>query len=194
METIFQHMADQRTTEAKVAWPRDEVIKEAKRIEESTLLSSKGHFAVAVRWGYCHLILGSGIAVLSAIAAAFTFSSFSPISVGVLALIITVLSAVVTFLNPNERATKHLNAGNGYDSVCNRARIFWTIECWAVDADPQALTDKVKQLSAEKSKLNLESPQIAPWAYRSAKKGVASGEGVYAVDQPQASAESKSAH
>jgi hypothetical protein len=95
------------------------------------------------------------------------------------------LSAITTFVNPNERATKHLNAGNSYDSVCNRARVFWTIDCWSDNADGAALTEKLRRLSEEKSKLNLESPQIAPWAYRTAKRGVAAGEGSYAVDQEQ---------
>lgn len=56
------------------AQPRDEIIKEAKRIEEGTLLSSKAHFAAAHRWGLCHLIIGVIVSVLAAVAAAFTFS------------------------------------------------------------------------------------------------------------------------
>jgi hypothetical protein len=177
-------MANQTTTtEASVAWPRDEIIKEAKRIEESTLLSSKAHFAAANRWGWFHLVVGVSISILAAVAAAFTFSSILPLFVGGIALAVTVLSAITTFLNPNERSTKHLNAGNGYASLCDRARIFWTIDVWS-GANATSLTEAVRQLSAEKSRLSNDAPQISPWAYRTAKKGVAAGEGSYAVDQP----------
>jgi len=173
------------TSEIGAARPRDEIIKEAKRIEESTLLSSKAHFAASHRWGLCHLIVGVIVSVLSAVAAAFTFSSMWPEAVGTLALIVTILSTVSTFLNPNDRAAKHLASGNGYDSVSNRARIFGTIDCWADGVDARDLADRLKRLSDEKSKLNAESLQVSPWASRKAKRGVAAGEGAYAVDKPQ---------
>lgn len=173
------------TGEVGAAQPRDEIIKEAKRIEESTLLSSKAHFAASHRWGLCHLIVGVVVSVLSAVAAAFTFSARWPEAVGTLALVVTILSAVSTFLNPNERAAKHLASGNGYDSLSNRARIFATIDCWADGADARDLTERLKRLADEKSKLNAESLQISPWDYRKAKRGVAAGEGAYAVDKPQ---------
>jgi hypothetical protein len=179
------------TTEATVAWPRHEVIKEAKRIEESTLLSAKGHFAAAHLWGSCNLIFGVGISVLSAVAAAFTFSSTWPVAVGVLSLLVVVMSAVVTFLNPNDRATKHLNAGNSYEAISSRARMFWSIDCWTDGVDSRATTDQLKQLSGDRSRLNLESPQISPWAYRRAKKGIAEGEAAYEVDKPSANPSSE---
>lgn len=173
------------TSEVGAASPRDEIIKEAKRIEESTLLSSKAHFAASHRWENCHLVIGVIVSVLSAVAAAFTFSSKWPEAVGTLALIVAILSTVTTFLNPNERGAKHRVSANGYDALSNRARIFWTIDCWEQGADARNLTDRLKQLSDEKSKLNAESLQISPWAYQSAKRGLAAGEASYAVDKPQ---------
>ena len=93
------------------------------------------------------------------------------------------VSAVGTFLNPNERASTHLNAGNNYDALCTRSRIFWTIECWREGYSEQLLTDKLRDLCDEKNKLNHSCPQIPTWAYNSAKKGIEAGEGVYQVDK-----------
>jgi hypothetical protein len=36
----------------------------------------------------------------------------------------------MTFISPNEKAKLHLSAGgNSYDSLMNKIRIFWSIDC-----------------------------------------------------------------
>jgi hypothetical protein len=122
---------------------------------------------------------------LAAIAAASAFlKSDRNIAAGLISTLVAALSAMTTFLNPNARAAAHLKAGNNYDALHNKARIFRTIECWGGDSD-SILTKKVKDLSGEKDKLNRESPQPPKWAYRTAKKGIAAGEAEYAVDKQQ---------
>jgi hypothetical protein len=44
-------MAEIKTAERPVSKARDEIIREAKRLEETTLYSMKGHHCAARRWG-----------------------------------------------------------------------------------------------------------------------------------------------
>jgi hypothetical protein len=173
----------QTTAERAVPSAKDEIIKEAKRIEESTLYSSKAHFAAAQFWANSHLWIGIAISVVSAVAAVFTFSDSYQVAVGILALAIAMLSAVATFLNPNEKAATHLIAGNNYDTLCTRSRIFWAIECWKEGNTEQILTEKLRDLCDERNKLNQSFPQIPGWAYSRARRRIEAGEGVYQVDK-----------
>lgn len=173
------------TAERPLSRTREEIMKEAKRIEEDALYSSKGHFAAAHLWGNFHLWVGVPMVVLAGTSGAAALARFDKSSViaGVLSLVVVGLSAVMTFLNPNAKAGGHLNAGNNYEAMRDRARVFWAIECWRGDSD-EVLTDKLKQLCDQKDKLNHGSPQIPRWAYRKAKRGVAEGEATHSVDKP----------
>lgn len=182
---ISLHMANQQTTgEAPVSKTKDEIIKEAKRIEEALLYSSKGHFASSSFWNNFHLWIGIPMVVLSAVIGAAAFAKFDPdhIIAGIMSIIIVGLSSIITFLNPNQKSSAHLNAGNHYDSLMNNVRIFWSIDCWR-DESEQVLTERLKYFSEQKDKLNQSSPQIPRWAYSIAKEGIMSGEGDYKADK-----------
>ncbi|MBU1810075.1 MAG: SLATT domain-containing protein, partial [Candidatus Omnitrophica bacterium] len=173
------------TAEQSVSKAKLEIMKESKRIEESSLYSAKGHFAAAHTWANFHLIIGVPIVVLAAIAGS-SFVNNNNVMAGVLSLVVAVLSAVMTFLNPNERSSSHLNAGNSYDVLQNEVRIFRTIDCWREDPE-QILTERLKNFSNQKGKLNQGSPQIPWWAYQIAKRGIKAGEGSYEVDKDESS-------
>lgn len=172
------------TAERPISKSKQEVVKEAKRIEESLLHSSKGHYAAASRWARFHMIIGLAMAIISAIAGAAAFKSWDPTGVlaGICSFVVVVLSSLITFLNPNDRATAHRDAGHSYDALMNKVRIFYTIECWRIESE-DILADKIVQLSEAKTELNAKCPQIPPWAYKKAKKGIDAGEGVYTVDK-----------
>jgi hypothetical protein len=76
-----------------------------------------------------------------------------------------------------------LTAGNNYDALMNKVRIFWSIEASGSESD-QILTDKLKHLSEQKDKLNQSCPQIPRSTYEMARKGILEGEGRYAIDHP----------
>jgi hypothetical protein len=172
------------TGERPISKPKQEIIKEAKRIEESLLHSSKGHYAAASRWAAFNMTVGLTMAIISAIAGAAAFKSLDAggVIAGICSFIVVVLSSLITFLNPNERASAHRNAGHRYDALMNKVRIFYTIECWRTDAE-DTLADNIVRLSAAKDELNSKCPQIPRWAYKTAKKGIDAGEGAYAVDK-----------
>jgi len=178
-------MAEQRSTEEKiVSIAREEIIKEAKRIEENSLYTAKGHFVAAHFWDNFHLWLGVPTVVLAAVAGTAAFAKFDQnnIIAGALSIVVVVLTAVTTFLNPKERAHTHLTFGNNYDSLLTRARIFWTIECRRENSE-DALSAKLNTLSEERDRLNRESHQVPKWAFKKAKKGIEAGEASYRVDE-----------
>jgi hypothetical protein len=122
--------------------------------------------------------------LISAIAGASALAQFDPthIYAGISSIIVVALSGLLTYLNPNERAAKHLQVGNEYDSLMNKVRIFWSIDCWGSESD-QILTKRLKDFSEQKDKLNKECPIVSGIAYKFAKKGIEAGEGDYAVDK-----------
>jgi hypothetical protein len=172
------------TGERPISKPKQEIIKEAKRIEEGLLYSSKGHYEAARFWSTFHLWIGIPMVVITAIAGAAAFKTFDSNGVlaGICALIGVVLSSLMTFLNPNEKESQHRIAGHHYDSLMNTVRLFWSVECWRTD-DEAILADKLTQLSEQKSKLNQACPQIPTFAYKRAKRGIDAGEAAYAVDE-----------
>ena len=171
------------TAEISTSKTKDEVIKEAQRIEESVLYSAKGHFVAANFWTNFHLKIGIPMVLLAAIAGASILYQFDPkhIIAGIISVIVAALSGVMTFLNPHEKASNHLNAGNNYDSLQNKVRMFWSIDCWR-DESEQVLTERLKYFSEQKDRLNQSSSQIPGWAYKLAKKGILDGEAIYEVD------------
>jgi len=179
-------MPSQTTTGETIASQRkEEIVKEGKRIEESSLYSSKAHFCAAALWRRLHFYLGLPATLLAAVAAASAFSQFDTgHSVGGwISICVAALSALSTFLNPNEKAAAHFVAGNNFDALQSKARIFWTVDCRGNDSD-QVLTNRLKDLAEEKSELNRKSPQIPRFAYIAAKKSIQAGEADYHVDKP----------
>jgi hypothetical protein len=173
------------TAERPVSKTKDEIIREAKRIEEALLYSSKGHFAAAHFWSNFHLWIGIPVVLLSSIAGASALAKFDGTHViaGTISIMVAALSGVMTFLNPHERNAAHLSSGNHYDALMSKVRIFWSIECWRDESD-DILTKKLMDLSEQKNRLNQSCLQVPRWAYGTAKKGITAGEGAYVADKP----------
>lgn len=179
-------MAKTTTGERPVSKSREEIVKEAQRIEESLLHSSKRHFEDAALWGRLHLLLGIPTIILAAIVGAAALNQFDPTLfwAGILSVIVTILSAIATFLNPNEKASRHHTVGNKYDALLNQVRLFRSIECWK-EPNEEVLYGRLKTYSDEKSKLNESSPTTTIWARWRSQAGIVRGDGAYAVDKDQ---------
>jgi len=178
-------MTKQSTTKEKIiSLTKEAIIKEAKRIEENSLYSAKGHFVAAQFWTNFHLWIGVPTVILAAMAGTSALAQFvnHNIIAGILSIIVVVLTAITTFLNPKEKSNIHLTSGNNYDSLLSRARIFWTIDCWRENPE-ELLADKLKDLSEQRDRLNRECPQVPRWAYKKAKKVIEEGEAKYRVDE-----------
>ena len=159
------------------------IVKELKRIEEDTTLSSKSHFDAADRWNQWHLRLGIPATVLSAIAGVSALSQFDYHNViaGIIAILVAILTGLITFLNPSERAERYLNAGNAYNELKNNARIAHDVEVDTLDVSE--LSVRMKELNDRRSELNQESPQPSRSDFVKARKGIEEGESVYVADK-----------
>jgi len=186
-------MADEKTGERPASKALDEIIREAKRLEESTLYSMKGHHVASNGWSRRNLWLGLPVVIISGLVGATTFSQYAEtyptvkLVAGLLSLAVAILSGITTFLNPNDKESAHLSAANGFDKLNNDARLFWSVDCWQESSDA-VLTSQLKEMVDRKSELNSNSPQIPGWAYKKAKAGIIAGEAKFEVDHPQAPA------
>jgi hypothetical protein len=141
------------------------IIDEAKRLEESSLYSMKGHHNAAAGWRRWNYILGFPSVAISGLVGATAFTKIAEqepligIIAGALAITVAILTGITTFLNPNEKQNAHLAAAHAYDKINNDARFFHSIVCWQGESD-EVLTNKLRALIDEKDKLNAKSPQI----------------------------------
>jgi len=174
----------QRTADIMEQNEREKFIREAKRIEEDSLLSSKGHFYAAQFWTNIHLWIGIPAAVLAAIAGGSALSQFDyhEIVAGTLAIIAAALAALATFLNPNEKAAAHLSVGNQYNTLRNNSRIFHEIYIGSCQNGQDAIQE-IRDMNDQRNNLNQTSPQIPRWSFSKARKGIEEGEARYMVDK-----------
>ena len=133
---------------------------EARIVESRTSIRARAHFRASSFWSNIQLSVGGVAAVLSAIAGASALSQLDARNViaGVLALAVTTLTAVATFLNPSERANAHLRAGNAYLALENRARLFYRMDLLLAKPDND-LQRRLTRLVDELNELNTTSPQ-----------------------------------
>lgn len=155
--------------------------REAARIEEDSLHSSKGHYNASARWQDVHLWIGIPNAILAAIAGVSAFKGCDLLA-GALALSVAAITAVSTFLNPGDRSAAHTRCGGEYHSLRNRARIFINIVSKQCDSRDE-ISSKFEELAFKRDELNATSPQIPRWAFEKAKAGIDAGEAEYRGDR-----------
>jgi len=156
------------------------IVAEAKRLEEDTLYSAKGHFETAARWERFNLAVGLIATVAAALAAVFTLSHNDALVI-LLAILVSISTGVITFLNPNKIAASHHRAGTEYNAIRNKSRIFYEIECQSNDANDHLIAE-LKAMSRQKDDLSAKSPSVPPWAAKKARQGIEAGEATYKVD------------
>jgi hypothetical protein len=150
----------------------DEVLRsEARIVEMRTSITARAHFHASSFWGNVRLSVGGLAAMLSAIAGASALSQLDggAIIAGALALAVTTLTAVTTFLNPSERANAHLRAGNAYLALENRARLFYRLELFSGKPERE-LRDRLVSLVEELNELNTTSPQPGKRTFKKARR------------------------
>jgi len=153
---------------------------EARRIEEDTEHSFKGHYNAAARWGRYHLWIGLPAALVAAVAGASAFKGH-PEWAGALALVSTALTTVLTFLKPSERAEMHKAVAGQYHALRNQARIFREIGLLDGLMIEEAKS-RLFELSTARDDLNQRAPSIARSDYELAKQDIDSGRARYRVD------------
>ena len=151
------------------------------RMEEDCTHSAKAHFNASDRWANGNYWFGIPSIILSVTAGAAFFKSHAEIA-GAMSSIVSILTALMTFLKPSERATGHKNSGDQYLSLRNDARVFREIELEQLD-DSTAAIAGMNALPKRRNELNQASPQFSNRDFRTAKKGIEAGEALHAVDK-----------
>jgi hypothetical protein len=155
---------------------------EASRIEEDALYSARGHFEAARGWSRLHYWLGIPTVVFASVAGASAVAE-NTTTAAALGILVAVLSALSTFLNPSDRSHQHHVAGTRFNEIRSKARVFREIEMKTPGSDPAVLVDTVKMLGGQRDEVNKASPQIPRWAFGRARKSIDGGEAAYSVDR-----------
>jgi len=157
--------------------------REAERLEEDATYSSKGHFNAEDTWVGRHYWLGVPATILGAVAGATLIKS-QPEWATAFTLLASLLTGLMTFLKPNERAALHRAAAGQFLALRNDARFFREIELLQSDRLDD-LPARLKALSAARNELNLKSPSIPRRAFVTARNGIEAGEATHKVDKEQ---------
>jgi hypothetical protein len=155
--------------------------REAERIEEDAKYSSKGHFNAEEKWESRHYWLGIPATVLAAVAGASLFNS-CPKLAGFFAMLASLLTGLMTFLNSNERAATHRDAAGQFLALRNNARHFREVELLQ-EQRLNELPEQLKGLLTTCNELNQKSPRIPRGAFAAARKGIEEGEATYKADK-----------
>lgn len=157
--------------------------REAERLEEDTTYSSKGHFNAEDTWVRRNYWLGVPATILGAVAGATLIKS-QPEWATAFTLLASLLTGLMTFLKPNERAALHRAAAGQFLALRNEARFFREIELLQSDRLDE-LSERLKALLAARNELNLKSPSIPRQAFVAARKGIEEGEATHKVDKEE---------
>jgi hypothetical protein len=155
--------------------------REAERIEEDATYSSKGHFNAEDTWVRRNYWLGVPATVLGAVAGATLIKS-QPELASIFMLVASLLTGLMTFLKPNERAAMHRAAAGQFLALRNDARFFREIVLLQSDRLDD-LPERLNALAATRNELNMKSPSIPRRAFVAARKGIEEGEAIHKVDQ-----------
>jgi hypothetical protein len=159
---------------------KDSLAKEAGRIEEDCEYSAKSHFNAADIWSTRALKLGVPATIIAALSG-LSFN-YCPTIATSLAIAASILTGLITFLRPDDKASTHKSTGDIYLSIRNQARVFREIELNVLgsnDAGYKAL----KNLADKRDEQNRISPSIPRKAFETARTGIEQGETEFKVDK-----------
>ena len=160
---------------------RAAMMEEGRRLAVDVLYSEKGHFAAASAWRSRNYWLGIPAALIGAAAGATILASAPAVVAGILALSGAALTALMTFLNPSERAAQHQKAGVAYSKLRRTLRQFVQIDMMAMDA--AALRTKLTDFTNDIAAVQGDALPIPNRAYQQAIAAINSGSADYTADE-----------
>jgi hypothetical protein len=163
---------------------RKAIVKEAKRIEEDTMFSSKEHFIVGHYFRIFNILLSGSSAVAAVVVGTSIMTRADPQGTltGVLALYVAISSILVLFFKPHDNSLSHKSAGNEYKSIRNEARRLSEIDSIS-DVTNEELRKSLNILVEKQTRANQCYSLLPDWAHKMAKKRIDEGEATYKVDK-----------
>lgn len=159
-----------------------QIVEEARKLAVDVLYSEKGQFAAATFWSKVYIFLGLPAAVLAAAAGAIFFGKADGLIPGLLAFGAAILTAVTTFLNPQERADRHHLSGVQYSNLRRELRQFVQIE---LDTDKKTKNSEatLKDFTKKVHNIQSQSPAIPSFGWKLAKKTLQAGSAEYTDEE-----------
>ena len=117
---------------------------------------------------------------LSALAGAAFFKSYGDIA-GIMSAVVAILTSLMTFLKPSERASAHKSSGDQYLTLRNDVRVFREIKLTYV-CDEQSSISAMDDFTKRRNELNQASAQFSPKDFEIARAGIDQGEAAHRVD------------
>lgn len=154
---------------------------ELARIEEDCIHSGKAHFNAGDRWSRYHYWLGIPSVILSTAAGAAFLKDFPEVA-GAMSSGAALLTALMTFLKPSEKASNHKSSGDQYLTLRNDARILRTIKI-ATSCDDITAVASLDDITKRRNELNQASAQVSRKDFEKARKGIDEGEANHQIDQ-----------
>jgi hypothetical protein len=161
--------------------PRDAILAEARRLAVDALYSEKGHFEAASAWRGRTYWLGIPAALIGASAGATILADMDPVIGGSLALVGAAITALMTFLNPSERAAQHHRSGVSYGVQRRALRQFVQIDVGMMEV--AVLRSRLSELTDKIGALQSESLPIPSGAHRRAFKSIQAGSAEYTPEE-----------
>ncbi|MGM4884778.1 SLATT domain-containing protein [Rhizobium sp. 62_C5_N11_2] len=151
------------------------------RLEEDCSHSGKAHFNASSRWNKLNYWFGIPSVIISAVIGTAFFKDYA-LPAGIGSAAVTVLTALVTFLKPAEKATEHKNSGDQYLALKNDARVFRELTLQQA-TDEGAVMESLVGLTTRRNELNQASSMFSDNDFQKARAGVNAGEALHAVDK-----------
>lgn len=149
----------------------EEIISEAKRIQEDSLFSYKGHLESARLSKFIHYALGLPSVVLAALIGLSINNQILSPWVGFIAIIITIFTALSTFINPFKAAEQHRIIGEKYGALYRETRRFVNMDYNGTSSIDE-LQKKLDDFAIKQDQYNAEGPQISRIPYLLAKRNI----------------------
>jgi hypothetical protein len=109
---------------------------------------------------------------LSAAVSASIFATYEFLTIiaGALSLLLVVISAVSTFLNPDQRTTAHQKSKTLYQGIADRAKALYEVDLQLREKSPDELCDEYEQLMNEMIETRKSSPRVPMRHFRRIEK------------------------
>lgn len=159
---------------------RKGVTDELLRLEEDMLYTEKGHFAAANELSRIHVGLGITATVAAAASVATIVGDASAIISGVLGLIASLVSAVLTFVKPEEKASQHLTAARLLGDIRVRARQHRELDLHDGAGNSSASWRTYPtEIRVAKAEVDQSAPPVSDRRFRKAQAKIQSGDFIH---------------
>jgi len=161
-----------------MAEEQDSIRSEADHIRRAALVGAERHYIAETTWYATALLIGIPATCLAAVAgaAAFKDSGAHAEVAGYMSLVTAILTALLTFLSPQQRAKEHHASAKAYEALYHAAGFFFRVESGGGIGTEEQLK-RLRVLSETLIETNKKSPVVSARACRRSEQRLLDGRG-----------------